>query len=158
AHALPMIGPVTTAVGLTRAGADVPQADVAKLYPGGRRTFARLLPDEAAQGAGAALEAKRLGAHRVYVLSDGGYGVQMAASFARAARAYGGRASLRGAVRGDTAERTRRRGGGLRCAGDYGHARGDRRVRRHSLLDRLAPAAHPAGRRSDRRRSVRPAR
>jgi len=88
-RALPMIGPVTTAVGLTRASADMPQAEVAKLYPGGRRTFARLLPDEAAQGAGAALEAKRLGAHRVYVLSDGGYGVQMAASFARAARAYG---------------------------------------------------------------------
>jgi YVTN family beta-propeller protein len=88
-RALPTIGPVTTSVGLTRASADLPEAGVAKLYPGGRRTFARLLPDEAAQGAGAALEARRLGARRVYVLSDGGYGTQMAASFARAARAYG---------------------------------------------------------------------
>jgi branched-chain amino acid transport system substrate-binding protein len=84
-----MIGPTTTAVGLTRASADTSRGDVAKLYPGGRRNFARLLPDEAAQGAAAAVEAKRLGARSVLVLSDGGYGVQMAASFARAARALG---------------------------------------------------------------------
>jgi YVTN family beta-propeller protein len=86
---LAMIGPTTTAVGLTRPSAAVSRADVAKLYPGGRRNFARLLPDEAVQGAAAAVEAKRLGAHSVLVLSDGGYGTQMAASFARAARTLG---------------------------------------------------------------------
>ncbi|MDX6637741.1 MAG: hypothetical protein QOJ01_1252, partial [Solirubrobacterales bacterium] len=86
---LAMIGPTTTAVGLTRPSADASRAEVARLYPGGRRNFVRLLPDEAAQGAAGAVEARRLGAHRVLVLSDGGYGTQMAASFARAARALG---------------------------------------------------------------------
>jgi YVTN family beta-propeller protein len=86
---LGIIGPTTTAVGLTRPSADASGSDVARLYPGGRRNFVRLLPDEAAQGAAAALEAKRLGAQRVVVLSDGGYGGQPAASFARAARSIG---------------------------------------------------------------------
>jgi branched-chain amino acid transport system substrate-binding protein len=86
---LAMVGPITTSVGLTRASADVSQREVAALYAGRRRNFARLLPDEAAQGAGGAVEAKRLGAKRVFVLSDGGYGTQIAASFVRAARALG---------------------------------------------------------------------
>ena len=85
---LPMIGPTTTDVGLTRQSAAVSDADLARLYPRGRN-FARLLTDEAAQGAGGAVEAKRLGARRVFVLSDGGYGFQLAASFVRAARALG---------------------------------------------------------------------
>jgi YVTN family beta-propeller protein len=87
--AVPMIGPTTTAVGLTRPSAEKSADAVAELYPGGRRNFARLAPDEAAQGAGSALEAKALGARTVYVLTDGGYGLQMSISFMRAARALG---------------------------------------------------------------------
>jgi branched-chain amino acid transport system substrate-binding protein len=58
---------------------------LAELYPQARRNFARIVPDEAAQGAGGALEAARLGSRRVFVLTDGDYGSQMSASFLRAA-------------------------------------------------------------------------
>jgi branched-chain amino acid transport system substrate-binding protein len=77
---------LNSSVGLTRPGVEMPPSSLAELYPAGRRNYARITPDEGAQGAGAALEAKRLGAHSVYVLRDGGYGIQMSTSFLQAAR------------------------------------------------------------------------
>jgi branched-chain amino acid transport system substrate-binding protein len=85
---LAIAGP-NTGVGLTRASVDTTEGRLAALYPGGRRNFARLVPDEASQGAAGALELKRLGARSVYVLRDGGYGLQMSSSFLRAAESLG---------------------------------------------------------------------
>jgi YVTN family beta-propeller protein len=86
---LAMISPTNSDVGLTRAGPTSPEGGLHALYPTGRRNYARLYPTEAAQGAADALEAQRLGAHRVFVLSDGGYGETMAFYFTRAARKLG---------------------------------------------------------------------
>lgn len=86
---LALVSPTATGVGLTRTGTDQTEARLAGLYPSGRRNFARLAPDEAAQGAGAAAEARALGARSVYVLRDGSYGIQMSTSFLRAAERIG---------------------------------------------------------------------
>lgn len=86
---LAMIGPTNTQVGLTRPGTGRSPSQVAALYPGGRRNFARLPPDESVQGAADAIEAKRLGAHSAFVVSDSGYGIQPAVSFMHAARRIG---------------------------------------------------------------------
>ena len=91
--ALALLSPTSTDVGLTRAAPGAPEGGLRALYPTGRRNYARLLPNEAAQGAADALLARRLGARRVAVLSDGGYGETLAFYFARAARALGLRAA-----------------------------------------------------------------
>jgi YVTN family beta-propeller protein len=76
---------LNSAVGLTRPSTDTTEADVAALYPAGRRNFARVTPDEAAQGAAGAIEARALGARSAFVLRDNGYGTQTSTSFLRAA-------------------------------------------------------------------------
>jgi DNA-binding SARP family transcriptional activator/ABC-type branched-subunit amino acid transport system substrate-binding protein/DNA-binding beta-propeller fold protein YncE len=86
---LAMISPTNSLVGLTRATPDSPEGGLRALYPTGRRNYARLYPTEAAQGVADALLARRLGARRVFVLSDGGYGEGMARPFGAAARRLG---------------------------------------------------------------------
>jgi YVTN family beta-propeller protein len=101
---LAMLSPTATLSGLTRQTPDTPEGGIDALYPTGRRNFARLYPPEVAQGAALASEARRLGAHSVFVLSDGGYGEATAFGFARAARRLGlgiaGSARWRGSERG----------------------------------------------------------
>ncbi len=87
--ALAMISPTNSSVGLTQAAADAPEGGLRALYPTGRRNYARLFPTEAAQGAADARLARSLGARRVAVLSDGGYGESMAFYFRRAAAKLG---------------------------------------------------------------------
>ena len=87
--ALAMISPTNADVGLTRAGPASPEGALRSLYPTGRRNYARLFPTEGAQGAADAQLAVALGARRVFVLSDGGYGESMAVAFRRAARRLG---------------------------------------------------------------------
>ena len=91
---LALLSPTSTEVALTRAEPNAPEGALRALYPTGRRNFARLLPSEAAQGAADALLARRLGARRVAVLSDGGYGETLARYFARAARTLGLRVTV----------------------------------------------------------------
>jgi DNA-binding SARP family transcriptional activator len=86
---LALISPTNSAVGLTRATPLAPEGGLRALYPGGTRNYARVYPTEAAQGAADALLARRLGARRVVVVSDGGYGGAMALYFVRAARRLG---------------------------------------------------------------------
>jgi YVTN family beta-propeller protein len=81
---LPMVGPTTSMVDLTREGPASPLGSLARLYPSGRRNFARVFPTEDRQGAALAFAAKRSGARRVFVLSDGGYGDAIAAYFVHA--------------------------------------------------------------------------
>jgi branched-chain amino acid transport system substrate-binding protein len=85
---LAMVG-LTSAVGLTRPSTDTTESAIAARYPGGRRNFARVTPDEAAQGAAGAMEAKRLGSRSAFVLRDDGYGIQTSTSFLRAAETLG---------------------------------------------------------------------
>ena len=85
---LAIAGP-NTGVGLTRPAVLTTERALAALYPTGRRNFARIVPDEAAQGAAGALELKRLGVRSVYVLRDNNYGLQMSSSFLRAAESLG---------------------------------------------------------------------
>ncbi len=154
-----------------RPSANLAQRDVEALYAGHPRNFARLLPDDAAQGAGAAVEAKRLGAKTVFVLSDGGYGTQIAASFVRAARAL--RAPVLGLREWQTDARRfpgpaqavakaaprpgvrQRAAGHRRRQGDRGPPLGDRAAGAHSRQRRHAPdlLALPAGGRRRARRA-----
>ncbi|CAA9533252.1 MAG: hypothetical protein AVDCRST_MAG67-4444, partial [uncultured Solirubrobacteraceae bacterium] len=101
---LAMISPTNADVGLTRAGPMSPEGGLRALYPTGRRNYARLHPTEGAQGAADAQLARSLGARRVFVLSDGGYGESMAAQFRRAARPLG--LTIAGARRWNPAARS----------------------------------------------------
>jgi branched-chain amino acid transport system substrate-binding protein len=86
---LAMVSPTNSYIGLTRKGVGVSPEDPDIFYPTGIRNYARVYPADDAQGAAQALLAKRLGVRRTFVfLSDPreGYGVTLAASFARAAR------------------------------------------------------------------------
>lgn len=87
--ALAMMSPTNADVGLTRQGPTSAKGSLRALYPTGRRNYARLHPTEGAQGAADAQLALSLGARRVFVLSDGGYGESMAAQFMRAGRRIG---------------------------------------------------------------------
>jgi branched-chain amino acid transport system substrate-binding protein len=64
------VSPAATAVGLTKLvpGADKGEPD--KFYPSGKRTFARVVPADDVQAAAAAGWAKRLGAHKVFLVDD----------------------------------------------------------------------------------------
>ena len=86
---LAMISPTNSDIGLTHATPLAPEGLVAALYPTGERNYVRIFPREDEQGAAAALFARDLGARRVAVVSDGGYGEGFAPYFARAARKLG---------------------------------------------------------------------
>jgi branched-chain amino acid transport system substrate-binding protein len=76
-----VISASATYVGLTRAGPGVPAGDPARYHPTGRRNFARVVPADDVQAAAGVVYARRLGAHRLFVLDDGSvYGRGLAAS------------------------------------------------------------------------------
>jgi branched-chain amino acid transport system substrate-binding protein len=85
-----MVSPANSFAGLTRAGPGAPARELAKLYPTGRRNYARVYPTDDMQMAALALFAHGLGRERVAVLDDGsGYGVPLALAFDRAAKRLG---------------------------------------------------------------------
>jgi branched-chain amino acid transport system substrate-binding protein len=65
---LAMLSPTNTYVGLTRAGAGVAPGEPDVLYPTGRRTYARVIPDDRLQMAANGLLARRLGVRRLFLL------------------------------------------------------------------------------------------
>jgi branched-chain amino acid transport system substrate-binding protein len=94
---LAMVSPSNSFVGLTRAGPGAPAAELAKLYPTGRRNYARVSPTDDMQMAALALVVQRLGHRRIALLDDGdgGYGAPLALAFERVARRLGIRVVFR---------------------------------------------------------------
>jgi branched-chain amino acid transport system substrate-binding protein len=86
---LAMISPTNSEIGLTHATPFAPEGLLESLYPTGERNYVRIFPREDAQAAAAALFVRDAGAHRVAVLSDGGYGAGFAFYFSRTARRLG---------------------------------------------------------------------
>ncbi|HEY7398473.1 MAG TPA: BTAD domain-containing putative transcriptional regulator [Gaiellaceae bacterium] len=87
---LAMISSSNSLVGLTRRGPGTAPNEPARYFPSGRRTYVRVIASDDAEGAADALVASQLGAHRVFVLSDGpGLGDDMAADFTYTARRLG---------------------------------------------------------------------
>ena len=115
---LAMVSPTNSDVALTRTTRITPEGMLPRLYPGGRRNYARVYPREDVQAAASAVMARDLGAGRVAVLSDGGFGETQAFHFARAARRLG--------IRVAVARRWRPGAGGYRqLAGAIADARVD---------------------------------
>jgi branched-chain amino acid transport system substrate-binding protein len=84
------ISPSSTAVGLTMGGPEASPGEPQKYYPTGRRTFARVVPNDAVQAAVQARLQREQGCRKTYVLDDGEVdGSDMAMSFQVAAHAIG---------------------------------------------------------------------
>jgi DNA-binding SARP family transcriptional activator/DNA-binding beta-propeller fold protein YncE/ABC-type branched-subunit amino acid transport system substrate-binding protein len=86
---LAIVSPSASDVGLTRNVFYAPPDALQDLYPTGRRTFVRVASADDVQAAAAAVLATRLGAERILVLEDGGYGGLHAVYFADAAGRLG---------------------------------------------------------------------
>jgi branched-chain amino acid transport system substrate-binding protein len=86
---LPVVSPSNSVVALTRKAFGAPRGALASLYPTGRRTYVRLMSPDDAQAAAGAVLARQLGAARVFVVDDGGYGTPAAYYFTRAAGRLG---------------------------------------------------------------------
>jgi len=86
---LPIVSPTNSAVGLTRRDVGAPRGALRDLHPTGRRTYVHLMSPDDAQSAAAAVLAKQLGARKVLVVDDSGYGAGFAVYFTRAARQLG---------------------------------------------------------------------
>jgi branched-chain amino acid transport system substrate-binding protein len=85
---IPQISPTSTAVGLTEGGPEASPGEPDKYYPSGRRTFVRVIPDDAIQAAVQVKLARQLGCRRTVVLDDGEVdGHDEAESFQVAAKA-----------------------------------------------------------------------
>lgn len=86
---LAIVSPLSSYVGLTRAGPGTPPDELGSLYPTGRRNFLRVFPADDHQVAALALLAKRRERGPVFVLDDGDdeYGRLFAGQFQRAASA-----------------------------------------------------------------------
>ena len=83
------ISPGSTAVDLTRVP-PVGDLDPDRYRPSDKQTFARVVPDDEVQARAAAQFAKRLGARRAFVMSDGSpFGRTLADEFAREASGLG---------------------------------------------------------------------
>ena len=67
-----MVSPGNTLICLTQPSDTCPRGDPRRLYPTGRRNYARVVPNDAAQGAGLAEFARREGIERPFVLHAGG--------------------------------------------------------------------------------------
>jgi branched-chain amino acid transport system substrate-binding protein len=84
---IPQISPTSTAVGLTTNGPGASPGEPEKYYPTLRRTFVRVVPDDAVQAAVQMRAQLEAGCRRVVVLDDGGVdGRDAALSFAAVAR------------------------------------------------------------------------
>jgi branched-chain amino acid transport system substrate-binding protein len=87
---LAMISPTNTDIGLTRAAPGTNPGQPASYYPTGRRSFARVISPDDAQGAAVALLGKQLRVRRMFVIDDHeSYGISVSAAFTRAARLLG---------------------------------------------------------------------
>ena len=87
---LAMVSPTNSYAGLTRRDPFAEKGELEALYPTGVRNFARVFPIDDVAGAGAALFLKRLGARRVFALSDrDGYSDLLVSSFRFAAGRIG---------------------------------------------------------------------
>jgi branched-chain amino acid transport system substrate-binding protein len=85
-----LVSPTNTYGCLTRAGPGCDITEPDKYYPSGVRSYVRIAVPDEVQGAALAELAARLGVRSVFVLDDReAYGVGLAASFRRAARALG---------------------------------------------------------------------
>jgi branched-chain amino acid transport system substrate-binding protein len=87
-----LLSPASSDAGLTHAAAGSAPGQLAQLYPTGVRSFARVQPDEDAQAVAGVAAARRAGIRRVDILrlpATGGYGLDLAAAFAREARRAG---------------------------------------------------------------------
>jgi branched-chain amino acid transport system substrate-binding protein len=82
---LAMISPTNSDVGLTHRGPLTPPDIPSRLYPARIRNYARLYPSDDLQAAAMAEFARHRRLSSVYLLDDGGFGKQMAASFRLAA-------------------------------------------------------------------------
>ena len=84
---LALVSPSNTNVGLTHKGPGTEPGEPGRYYPSGRRSFARVISADDAQGAADAALVVRLHRHRVFVLDDGeDYGFTVAVPFLHAAR------------------------------------------------------------------------
>jgi DNA-binding SARP family transcriptional activator/ABC-type branched-subunit amino acid transport system substrate-binding protein/DNA-binding beta-propeller fold protein YncE len=86
---LPIVSPTNSDVGLTRRAFGAPRGALRALYPTDRRTYVRLMSPDDAEGAADALLARELGARRVLIVEDGGYGALFASYFRHAATRLG---------------------------------------------------------------------
>jgi branched-chain amino acid transport system substrate-binding protein len=87
---IPQISPSSTAVGLTVGGPEASPGEPQKYYPTGRRTYARVVPNDTVQAAVQAKLQRQAGCTKSYVLDDGEVdGMDMAFSFAVAAKTAG---------------------------------------------------------------------
>lgn len=83
---LALVSPTNTATGLTHASGGSAPGEPGRYYPSGRRDFVRLVAPDDFQGIAAALLAKQLQLHRVFVLDDAeSYGLDVAGGFNKAA-------------------------------------------------------------------------
>jgi branched-chain amino acid transport system substrate-binding protein len=84
---LALVSPTNTGVGLTHKGPGTEPGEPGRFYPTGRRSFARIISADDAQGAADAVLAKHLHRKRVFVLDDGeSYGFTVVLPFLHAAR------------------------------------------------------------------------
>ena len=88
---LATVSPLNSFVGLTRQGDGVDPKLLPRLYPTGRRNYARVYPTDDLQGAALAMLARDLGHRRVFVLDDGDpmWGALVAGAFETAAGRLG---------------------------------------------------------------------
>ena len=86
---LAIVSPTNSDVGLTRPAFGAPRGALRALYPTGRHTYVRLMSPDDAQAAADALLARQLGAQKIFVVDDGGYGSAIVPYFKRAAGRLG---------------------------------------------------------------------
>jgi branched-chain amino acid transport system substrate-binding protein len=87
---IPQISSASTAVGLTEGGPEAAPGEPEKYYPTGRRTFVRVVPNDAVQAAVQVKLAREVGCQKMMVLDDGEVdGRDEAESFQVAAKAAG---------------------------------------------------------------------
>jgi branched-chain amino acid transport system substrate-binding protein len=87
---IPQVSPASSAVGLTTNGPGASPGEPQKYYPTGIRTFARVVPSDAVQGAAQVKLQRSVGCVRTYVLDDGEVdGEDTATSFSLAAQSAG---------------------------------------------------------------------
>jgi branched-chain amino acid transport system substrate-binding protein len=87
---VPQISPANSAVGLTQEGSSAEPGEPDKYYPSGTRTFARIVPTDAVQGAGMAQRMKDEGCTSAFIANDKEvYGAGLADNIARAAEGLG---------------------------------------------------------------------
>ena len=87
---VPQVSPANSAVGLTQKGPSAEAGEPDKYYPSGNRTFARIVPTDAVQGAGMAQRMKEEGCTATFLANDKEvYGAGLADNIERAGESLG---------------------------------------------------------------------